>query len=112
MPIIVVKVTEYSNMERDLRTYFKQAEIPEYSYKETRSGFEVWHAREREGEVKVLWRSFGPDDSLAKDQIEGLRKCAAVLMLNKFWVRIETPSNYTTVNQPTLRVVYRLEWLK
>lgn len=111
MPITVVKVTDYSNMSRDLRTYFQRAEIPEYSWKEKRAGFEIWHVRHNEGEETIIWHTFDTDDDGAA-QVAGLRTCAAALILDKFWVRIETPSMYTRVNRPTLRVVYRLSWLK
>lgn len=111
MPITVVKVTDYSTMMRDLRIHFKRAGIPEYSYKEHRAGFEVWPTRHNEGEDTVIWHTFDPADD-CEAQVDGLRTCAAALMVDKFWVRIDTPSMYTRVNRPTLRVIHQMDWLK
>jgi hypothetical protein len=110
MPIIAVQVIDFARLETNLRLRFTRGGIPEYSYKDHRAGFEVWHARQNEGEVTVIWHTFESEDH-EKEQIAGLRRCAELTM-QESWVRIDVPSMYTDVNRPTLRVLHRLAWIK
>lgn len=110
MPIIAVEVQTLKNMQQNLRTHLKRAGIPEYSWKEQRAGFEVWHAEHREGETWIIWHTFDPDDD-QDAQRKGVEFCAAVLQ-EHYWVKLDMPGMYTNVNRPTLRVLYGLSWLK
>ncbi|KAB7839471.1 hypothetical protein [Streptomyces mobaraensis] len=110
MPIIAVEVRVFERMRQNLRVHLKRACIPEYSWKERRAGFKVWHAEHREGETLIFWHTFDPDD-YQDAQREGLESCAFVLQ-EHYWVKIDMPCMYTNVNRPTLRVLYGLSWLK
>jgi hypothetical protein len=108
--MIVVQVETLKNMRANLRITLKHADIPEYSWKEQRAGFEVWHAEHNEGETSIIWHTFDPDDD-KNAQRTGLEGCAAVLQ-EHYWVKIDMPGLYTAVNRPTLRVLLGLHWLK
>lgn len=110
MPIIAVEVQTLKNMQQNLRAHLKRAGIPEYSWKEQRAGFEVWHAEHREGETSIIWHTFDPDGD-QDAQRKGLEFCAVVLQ-EHYWVKLDMPGMYTDVNRPTLRVLFRLSWLK
>ncbi|WP_030568480.1 hypothetical protein [Streptomyces aureocirculatus] len=110
MPIIAVEIQVLERMQQNLRDHLKRAGIPEYSWKEQRAGFEVWHAEHREGETWIIWHTL--DDVGYQDaERKGLEFCAVVLQ-EHYWVKLDMPGMYTNVNRPTLRVLYRLSWLK
>jgi hypothetical protein len=119
MPIIAVQVQTLKTpkmMQDNLRLTLHKAGLPEYSWKEQRAGFEVWHAEDNEGETKIIWHTFGAGDEREEAaQIEmraGLEKCAAVLMEN-YWVQLYVPNRRKMrYGRTHLRVILRLSWLK
>jgi hypothetical protein len=111
MPIIAVKIDAIHNMQGNLRVSLLKAGLPEYSYKDQRAGFQVWHAERHEGETLIHWQSFATDDAEAEaEQRAGLEACAAHLQ-EHYWIKLDMPGLYTDVRRPTLRVLYRLTWL-
>jgi hypothetical protein len=113
VPIIAVQVHTLKNMQANLRNTLRKAGIPEYSWKEQRAGFEVWHAEENEGETKIIWHTFAKDEMTATAEMRtGLEQCAAVL-LEHYWVQLYTPNQLSLrYDRMHLRVLLRLSWLK
>jgi hypothetical protein len=116
MPIIAVQVHTLDTpkrMQDNLRITLHKAGIPEYSWKQQRAGFEVWHAEQNEGETRIIWHTFTKGDAAqAVEQQVGLEQCAAILQ-EHYWVKLDIPKplRYVQANQPTLRVLLRLSWL-
>lgn len=110
MPLIAVEVQILKNMQQNLRSTLLRAGFQEYSPKENRDGFQIWHAEQNEGETRILWRTFTEENQEAI-QRGSLERCATVLQKH-YWVKLDMPSLYTQANQPTLRVLFRLSWLK
>jgi hypothetical protein len=111
MPITVAKIETPHDMHNSLRLTLRKAGLPLYYYKEQRAGFQVWHAERNEGEALIHWQSFATDDAEAEaEQRAGLEACAAHLQ-EHYWIKLDMPGPYTSVNRPTLRVLYRLTWL-
>lgn len=116
MPLIAVQVHTLSTQKRqqdNFRVTLLKAGIPEYSHKETRAGFEVWHAEDNEGETKIIWHTFTEDTEAAvAEEHAGLQQCADVLM-NHYWVQIYNPSARSLrTGRMHLRVLLSLSWLK
>lgn len=116
MPKIVVEVRVHQTprmMQNSLRLVLLREGIPEYSWKEQRAGFEVWHAEEAEGQVTVIWHTFvtEPSDEASAEMRAGLEKCAAVLLEN-YWVQLYVPNRLKMMNRRMhLRVLRGLNWL-
>jgi hypothetical protein len=116
MPIIAVQVHTLKTskmMQDNYRIYLRRFGIPEYSWKEQRAGFEVWHAEDNEGETKIIWHVFTKDEEAATAEMRaGLEKCAAVLM-EHYWVQLYVPNRLKLMyGRMHLRVILRLSWLK
>lgn len=117
MPIIAVQVRTLGTKERqqaNFRVTLIKAGIPEYSWKEQRAGFEVWHAEDNEGETKILWHTFIKDEEPAAqaEMRAGLQQCADALMGN-YWVQLYNPSARSLRGgRMHLRVLLGLNWLK
>lgn len=113
MPLIAVQVRTLSTpkmMQDNLRNVLLKAGIPEYSYKEQRAGFQVWHAQDNEGETKIIWNVF-TDDPDQGEELVGLERCAVVLLEN-YWVQLYTPNRFKQkYGRMHLRVLYGLHWL-
>jgi hypothetical protein len=116
MPIIAVQVNTLKTpkqMQDNLRATLRKAGIPEYSYKEQRAGFEVWHAEDNEGETKIIWHTFTEDTELDNTETHaGLTACANTLMGN-YWVQLYNPNARSLrTGRVHLRVLLSLNWLK
>lgn len=116
MPIIAVQVQTLQTrklMHDNLRITLRRAGLPEYSSKEQRSGFLVWHAEDNEGEVKLIWCAFTEDAATAEaEERAGLEQCATVLQEN-YWVHLYVPNRLKMrYGRMSLRVLYGLNWLK
>jgi hypothetical protein len=116
MPIIAVQVNTLKDPKRqqaNFRATLLKAGIPEYSYKEKRDGFEVWHAEDNEGETKIIWHTFTEDSELSTAQERaGLKACANILMDN-YWVQMYRPDSQSLrYGRMHLRVLLSLSWLK
>jgi hypothetical protein len=115
MPLIAVQVQTLKTpkmMQDNLRTHLRRTGIPEYSWKEQRAGFEVWHAEQAEGQTHIIWHTFTEDEAAAKaEERAGLEQCAAVLLEN-YWVQLHVPNRLRlTYGRMHLRVLLGLSWL-
>lgn len=113
MPMIVTQVTTLKTpeaMQNNLRTHLLRSGLPNYSYKEQRSGFEVWHAQNNEGETQIFWHTFDREDE--PSERDGLERCAAALQ-EYYWVQLYVPNRLRLMyGRMHLRVLHGLHWLK